>query len=127
MPSDVVRDLAAATLEPYGYTVLQAADGREAIRLFERNPGDISLVLLDVAMPVMDGPETLRRIREIRPDVPVVICSGFGNLDVEARFAGEDIAGFFPKPFTVQELATKVKEFLPSAGAAGSHAPAKPP
>ena len=68
-------------------------------------------------MPGMDGLETLARIRETGPDVPVLVCSGFGDVDVEARFAGKAIAGFFPKPYTVKQLARKVKECIaPAAG-----------
>jgi CheY-like chemotaxis protein len=78
---EMIRSFTRSALEPHGYTVL-----------------------LDVAMPGMDGLETLERIRGIRPDVPVIVCSGFGDVDVETRFAGKDIAGFFPKPYTVKQL-----------------------
>ena len=75
------------------------------------------LVLLDVAMPEMGGLETMERIREIRPDVPVLVCSGLGDVDVEARFAGKNVAGFFPKPYTEMQLAAKVKACMaPAAG-----------
>ncbi len=63
-------------------------------------------------MPGMDGVETLDRIREIRPDVPVLVCSGLGDVDVETRFAGKDIAGLLPKPCTIRQLARKVKEYM---------------
>jgi FixJ family two-component response regulator len=62
--------------------------------------------------------DTLARIREIRADVPVVVCSGFGDVEVEARFAGRQIAGFFPKPYTVKQLAMKVKECIAPVGKA---------
>ncbi len=106
----MIRSFSKSALEPYGYTVLLARDGKEAVRLFRERSSDIGLVLLDVAMPGMDGLETLDCIRGIRPDVPVLICSGFGDVDVEKRFAGKNVAGFFPKPYTVKQLAGKVKE-----------------
>jgi len=109
---EVIRSFSRSALEPYGYTVLLARDSREGLQLFEAGPKDIGLVLLDVAMPIMDRLETLGRIREIRPDVRVVICSGLGDVDVEARFAGNDIAGFLPKPYTARQLARKVKECM---------------
>ena len=96
----------------YGYSVLLAQDGAEAIRLFEEKADQIGLVLLDLAMPGMDGSQTLDRIRKIRPDVPVVVCSGFGDVEVEAQFAGKPIADFFPKPYTVKGLARIVKECI---------------
>jgi two-component system CheB/CheR fusion protein len=109
---EVIRSFSRSALEPYGYTVLLARDSREGLQLFEAGPKDIGLVLLDVAMPIMDRLETLGRIRGIRPDVRVVICSGLGDVDIEARFAGNDIAGFLPKPYTARQLARKVKECM---------------
>ena len=116
---EMIRSFTRSALEPYGYTVLLARDGEEGLRLLAQRSSDIGLVLLDVAMPGMDGLETLERIREIRPDVPVIVCSGFGDVDVETRFTGTDIAGFFPKPYTVRQLARKVKECMPPALQAG--------
>jgi CheY-like chemotaxis protein len=116
----MIRSFTKSALEPYGYRVLLAQNGQEGVRVFQERSSDIGLVLLDVAMPGMDGLETLTRIREMRTDVPVVICSGFGDVDVEARFAGKAHAGFFPKPYTVKQLAKKVKECIaPVTGSAG--------
>jgi nitrogen-specific signal transduction histidine kinase/ActR/RegA family two-component response regulator len=109
---ELIRSYSRSALARYGYDVLLARDGAEAIRLFQEKADQIGLVLLDLAMPGMDGSQTLKRIREIRPDVPVVVCSGFGDMEVEARFAGEQIAEFFPKPYTVTQLARKVKEHI---------------
>lgn len=112
---ELIRSYSRSALVRYGYDVLLARDGAEAVRLFQEKADQIGLVLLDVAMPGMDGSQTLERIREIRPDVPVVICSGFGDVEVEARFAGKEIAGFFPKPYTVKQLARTVKECIAAA------------
>jgi CheY-like chemotaxis protein len=98
--------------------VLLARDGEEATRIFQERSADIGLVLLDVALPGMDGLETLERIRDIRPDIRVIVCSGIGDQAVETRFAGQDIMGFFPKPYTAKQLARKVKECMPPTGAA---------
>ena len=112
---EMIRSFTMSALERYGYTVLLAPDGREGIRLFEERSNDIGLVLLDVAMPGIDGLETMERIREIRPGVPVLVCSGLGDVDVEARFAGKKVAGFFPKPYTEMQLAAKVKACMAPA------------
>ena len=109
---EMIRNFTRSALRPYGYTVLSAPDGSEGVRLFQERSNDIRLVILDVAMPGMDGLAALERMRAIRPDIPVLICSGFGDVDVETRFAGMGIAGFFAKPFTVKQLARKVKECL---------------
>ena len=113
---EMIRKYTGSALETLGYTVLLAQSGQEAVRLVRESSGDIRLVLLDVAMPGMDGLQTLERLREIRPELRVVVCSGFGDRDVEARFAGKDVTGFFPKPFTVKQLGRKVKECMPSDG-----------
>jgi CheY-like chemotaxis protein len=117
---EVIRNFVKSALEPYGYRVLLAQNGQEGVRVFQERSSDIGLVLLDVAMPGMDGLETLTQIRGIRPDVAVLVCSGFGDVEVEVRFAGKAIAGFFPKPYTVKQLARKVKECIaPATGSAG--------
>jgi two-component system CheB/CheR fusion protein len=114
---EMIRNFSKSALESYGYHVLLAADGYEGVRLFQENSAAITLVLLDVAMPGMDGGATLQRIREIRTDIPVLICSGFGDLDVEDRFAKSEISGYFAKPYTVKQLARKVKECMAPASA----------
>ena len=114
---EMIRNFTKAALEPYGYTVLLARDGQEAVRLFRERSSEIGLVLLDVAMPGMDGLETLEWISGIRSNIRVLVCSGFGDVDVETRFAGKNIAGFFPKPYTVKQLAGKVKECIAPASA----------
>jgi nitrogen-specific signal transduction histidine kinase/CheY-like chemotaxis protein len=113
---ELIRNYCKSALASYGYNVLLARDGAEGIQLFQEKANQIGLVLLDVAMPGMDGSQTLERIRHVRADVPVVVCSGFGDMEVEARFAGKQIAGFFPKPYTVKQLARKVKECIVAVG-----------
>ncbi|HXS98436.1 MAG TPA: chemotaxis protein CheB [Candidatus Limnocylindrales bacterium] len=113
---ELIRSYCKAALASYGYNVLLARNGAEGIRQFQEKATQIGLVLLDVATPGMDGSQTLERIRQVRSDVPVVVCSGFGDMDVEARFAGKQIAGFFPKPYTVKQLARKVKECIVAVG-----------
>ena len=110
----LIRSYTKSALESYGYRVLLAGNGMEGVQALERS-GDIGLVLLDVAMPGMDGLETLIRIREVRPDVPALICSGYGDMEVEAHFAGHTVAGFFAKPYTAKQLARKVKQCIAPA------------
>jgi len=104
---DVVRRLAKNALERLGYQVLTATNGREAVELFAADPDRIQIVLLDMTMPVMGGEEALRRLLEIRPNLPVLAMSGFHEREAKQRF-GAGIAGFVQKPFTAGQLAIKL-------------------
>jgi CheY-like chemotaxis protein len=73
----LLRKLGKRVLENSGYSVLLAKNGQEAVKIFQLNCNEIATVLLDITMPVMGGREALRLIREIRPDVPVIIMTGF--------------------------------------------------
>jgi DNA-binding response OmpR family regulator len=113
-----VRRLVRALLERGGYEVVEAADGKECLRLlFERRP---ELVVLDVGMPVMDGWKTLERIRDVA-DVPVLLLTARGDeLDrVRGLRGGAD--DYVAKPFGRQELLARVEALLRRAGARGSY------
>jgi CheY-like chemotaxis protein len=96
-------------LERYGYEVLVARDGQMAVDLFAERPDEIRLVVMDLTMPEMGGEEALRRLQEIRPDVRVILSSGYHETDVIQQFAGQRLAGFIQKPYTIRALAGKVK------------------
>jgi PAS domain S-box-containing protein len=106
---DAVRRVAKSALEHYGYTVLLAEDGYRAVDIFSRSSEQVLLVILDLAMPGMRGEETFRRLKAIRPEVPILLCSGFDELEAARRFQKGGIAGFLQKPYTVVQLAEKVK------------------
>ena len=103
-----VRDFIERVLERRGYCVYTAADGREALALLEQHGREISLVVLDVVMPVMGGGETLTAIRERRPDLEVLLTSGYSEDEVERLCGGSGKAEFIQKPYTAQQLADKV-------------------
>ena len=109
---DVVRQTARHTLERYGYRVLTAIDGAQAVDLYQRQPYGIALVLLDLTMPVMSGEEALRRMQSINPQVRVLLSSGYNEVEAVQRFAGKGLAGFIQKPYTASALAEKVKEVI---------------
>ncbi|MDQ6663695.1 MAG: response regulator [Acidobacteriota bacterium] len=106
---DVVRRTTQNTLRHFGYEVVMAENGLEALNVFQKIGDRISLILLDMTMPVMSGEETLRQIRKIRPELPVILTSGFYEAEAMQRFAGKGLAGFIQKPFTSSKLAEKVK------------------
>ena len=109
---DVVRGAARAALERYGYRVLIAENGARAVELFRRYADRVDAVLLDVSMPVMDGAETIQRLRAIRPRVPVVVTSGFGEREAMRRFHGEAVDAFLQKPYRAARVAQVIRDAL---------------
>jgi CheY-like chemotaxis protein len=109
---EVVRQTATNTLEQYGYRVLSAGSGPAAIDIFQKQPNEIALVILDLTMPGMGGEEVLPELRRIRPDVRVVVSSGYGEQETMPLFTGQQISGFLQKPFTPARLAEKVKNAI---------------
>ncbi|HEV2198881.1 MAG TPA: PAS domain S-box protein [Bryobacteraceae bacterium] len=111
---EIVRRLAKSALERYGYTVIVAEDGKTGVEALSHRKSDISLVLLDMTMPVMSGEEAFRQIRMIAPEVRVVLSSGYNEVEAIRRFTNKGLAGFIQKPYTPAELARKVKTVLTS-------------
>jgi CheY-like chemotaxis protein len=93
------RAVARALGESLGFQVLEAADGLEAVGLFELRHTEISVVLMDLTMPHMDGRQAFLRMREVDPKVPVVLTSGYSEQDVLSGFLGKGLAGFLAKPY----------------------------
>ncbi|HUP02890.1 MAG TPA: PAS domain S-box protein [Bryobacteraceae bacterium] len=105
----VVRAMAKTALERHGYAVLIADGGEAAVDLCKRHPGEIALVILDLSMPRMSGEEALPALRRIRPDIKVLISSGFSEAEAMSVFAGQRVSGFVQKPYTATRLAERVK------------------
>ena len=107
---EIVRRTANTALERYGYSVLLAENGREGLERFRESHRQIFAVILDMTMPVMDGEEALRCMREINPNVPVILSSGFNEIEAVRRFTGKGLAGFIQKPYTARALGEKLAE-----------------
>ncbi len=109
---DAVRMGGVRALQSRGYTVHEAASGVEALEVLEELGGAVDIVVSDVVMPEMDGPTLLRELRKTHPDIKFIFVSGYAedafarNLPADAKF------GFLPKPFSLKQLATAVKEML---------------
>ncbi|NWG21981.1 MAG: response regulator [Chloroflexi bacterium] len=101
-----VRTVTSRMLERLGYQTLVAPDGQAAVDLFAAHADTIACVLLDVTMPVMGGAQALQAIREVRPEAPVVLMSGYASEETAARFAQLRPTGFLHKPFDTSELRT---------------------
>jgi len=109
-----VRALARDVLEMNGYPVLEALDAEDAVRLGENHPGPIQLLITDVVMPRMSGPELARRLRARRPALRVLCMSGYPERpDREVEGAGS-WTGWLQKPFTPDTFMSKVRECLTS-------------
>jgi YesN/AraC family two-component response regulator len=94
--------------------VFTAAEGMEAIDIFRKYKNQIVCVLLDLTMPHMDGEETFKEMRLIKPDIPIIMSSGYNEQDVVNRFLGKGISGFIQKPYhlsTLVEVLKKVVKF----------------
>ena len=111
---DAVRMGGVRALSSRGYTVHEASSGVEALEIFEELEGAVDIVVSDVVMPEMDGPTLLGELIKRQPDIKFIFVSGYAedafakNLPQEAKF------GFLPKPFTLKQLATTVKDMLDS-------------
>jgi CheY-like chemotaxis protein len=104
------RAVARALAESLGFQVLEAADGLEAVALFELRHAEIEAVLMDLTMPHMDGRQAFLRMREVDPRVPVVLTSGYSEQDVLADFLGKGLAGFLPKPYQSSQFISVIRQ-----------------
>jgi PAS domain S-box-containing protein len=107
-----VRTIAAEILRGCGYTVLQAEDGVDGLAVFASHPGPIHLVLTDVVMPRMDGRALAARVRELRPEIPILFVSGYADDEQLTRGDLERGMAFVTKPFMPLQLARRVRELL---------------
>ena len=114
---DEVRLVTRMALEDAGMAVLEASDGRAAVDLVLSNPDAVDVVLLDVTMPRMGGREALDEIRVLRPDLPVVLCSGYDENQTLAGLSGSHRSPFIKKPFRLQTLVTVVHDAAGTPGA----------
>jgi CheY-like chemotaxis protein len=109
---DVVRQTTQAMLEKSGFEVLLAENGQAGVDLFRKQDKRISLVILDLTMPVMGGQQAFDSLRAIRSDVPILLASGYDETEAAARTDGRKFTGFLHKPFTVERLTETVASAL---------------
>ncbi len=108
---DSIRQITKGTLETFGYEVLLANDGTEALAVYAQNQDKIRVVLTDMMMPFMDGPATIRALKKLNPEVPIIAASGLtANSTPDA--IGITIDKFLPKPYTAEKLLKALDEVL---------------
>jgi len=109
---EIIRDVFKDMLETIGYKVFSAKDGKEAIEIYRKNQNNIDIVLLDMIMPNIGGGEAYDRLKEINPDIKVLLSSGY-SIDSEAtEILNRGCNSFIQKPFNINELSGKIKKIL---------------
>ncbi|MGO8878957.1 MAG: response regulator [Desulfomonilaceae bacterium] len=109
---DLLRELGARILNQYGYHVITASNGKEALEIYQREGESISLVILDLIMPEMDGRQCMAEILRIDPNVKVVIASGYSESGPANGTMADRAKGFVQKPYNVRQFLQTVREIL---------------
>lgn len=105
-----IRTLLNEVLQKEGYEIFQAANGLQALSVTEQHAPD--LVLLDMKIPGMDGLEILKKMKEINPDIRVIIMTAYGELDLIEQTKKLGALAHFSKPFDIEEIRSAVKKYL---------------
>ncbi len=111
-----VRNTLKLMLERLGFMVLTASDGKEAVEIFRKRSNEITLTLLDLTMPRMDGAAAFAEIMAIKPDAIVLLSSGYAQQSVMERFTGAAPAGFIEKPYQLKRLCKELRRALAARG-----------
>jgi two-component system cell cycle sensor histidine kinase/response regulator CckA len=108
---DAVRKFGARALRNKGYTVIEASNGEGALEVLEKGEA-IDILITDIVMPGVDGPSLIRQVRDKRPELKVICISGYTEDSFRKRLDLSDNIHFLSKPFSLQQLAGKVKEVI---------------
>jgi CheY-like chemotaxis protein len=109
------RQITSQTLEAFGYRVVVASDGADALAIYANQRNEIAVVLTDMMMPVMDGAATIRVLRRMNPELPIIAASGLSANGYVARATSLGVKHFLPKPFTAEALLKVLREILTKA------------
>lgn len=112
---EAIREITKGTLEAFGYRVLLASDGTEALAVYAENKEAVRVVITDMMMPFMDGVATIRALRKMAPDVKVISTSGLADNAKAAEVARAGVQGFLPKPYTAEQLLRTLDEVIQSS------------
>ena len=109
---EALRELGSTLLNEFGYKVITANDGKQALDIYQREGDHISLIILDLIMPVMDGKKCLEEILLVNPNTKVVMASGYSEGGPASGATAGRAKGFVQKPYNMRELLTTVREVL---------------
>ncbi|HEU4510009.1 MAG TPA: PAS domain S-box protein [Pyrinomonadaceae bacterium] len=107
-----IREITRGTLETFGYTVVTASDGTEALAIYADKKNEIAVVLTDMVMPFMDGPSTIRALQRMNPKVRIIAASGLGAGQRAGEGVLEGVSVFLNKPYTAEKLLNTVAQVL---------------
>jgi len=96
--------IAKAMLEELGFAVIEAVNGKEALELYQKKAAEITLVMTDIGMPVMDGYALFSELKTLNPKLPIIISSGYGDKVITSRISFDGIAGLLSKPYSFNKL-----------------------
>jgi len=108
----ILVKMSTSQLEALGYTVSSRTNSLEALALFKKNPNRFDLVITDMTMPKMTGDEFAREIKQIRPDIPIILCTGFSSKITPDNVQQFDIDAFLMKPIIIQDMAQVVRDVM---------------
>ncbi|MCK5862275.1 MAG: PAS domain S-box protein [Candidatus Hydrogenedentes bacterium] len=111
-----LRELGEKVLSRFGFDTISAVDGQEAVEIFLQRSDDIVAVLLDLTMPRMDGVTAFEAMRKIKPDVKVILCSGFSEHEAIQRFSSRGLAGYVHKPYRITALRDEIEKVMKGKG-----------
>lgn len=109
---EMVRNFVKRLAERLGLHVLAADDGAQALQTYAERPQEIACVILDLTMPRMDGATTFEAMRQLNPQVKVIMVSGYDEHEATQRFRGQNIDGFLQKPFEAHDLSAMLQRVL---------------
>ena len=109
-----IVQITAATLEKFGYAALTASDGAEGLAIFAERKNEISAVISDMSMPLMDGPAMIRALRKINPAIGIIAMSGLMNPEHTNKLENLRVDAFLTKPFTAEKLLMTLSSVLGS-------------
>ncbi|HWB59238.1 MAG TPA: PAS domain S-box protein [Chthoniobacteraceae bacterium] len=109
---DSILTIARQTLETFGYRVITATDGIDAMEIYTRQKGDIAVVLTDMMMPFMDGLATIQALRKVNPEVKIIAASGLNANSKASKINEAGVSHFLAKPYTVQAMLETLRDTL---------------
>ncbi|MCE8428435.1 MAG: PAS domain S-box protein [Candidatus Methanoperedens sp.] len=109
---NMIREITCSILETHGYKVIMANDGKEATALYFQHKEEIKLVLIDMMMPIMDGPASIRELRKVNPDIKIIGVSGLTEKDKLAEVSDIHLHAFLTKPYTAEKLLKNIYVIL---------------
>jgi CheY-like chemotaxis protein len=111
---DQVRYLAGNMIRKMGFTVIEASNGVEALKVYQEHSAEIKLVITDIGMPIMDGYELIQRLKSLNTGLPIIVSSGFSEQIITSRTPRTDITAFVGKPYKLNQLREAINNVVES-------------